>query len=119
MTRWLAVIAALTAICSISLVLWWGTSGQAGTPSFEVAVLILNIATPLASLLLTWHLWRGRFRRGAVLSASPLVLLLVGTGFALNGAVPSLRVLLWLDLYVLVAFGVVLLWLGPKVIRGA
>jgi hypothetical protein len=73
MTRWLAVIAALITVGAISLVLWWGTSGQAGTPSFEAAVLVLNIATPLASLLLTWHLWRDRFRRGAVLSASPLV----------------------------------------------
>ena len=119
MTRWLAVVAALTAVGAISLILWWGTSGQAGTPSFEAAVLVLNIATPLASLLLTWHLWRDRYRRGAILSASPLVILLMGTGFVLLGAVPSLQLLLWLDLYVLVAFGIVLVWLGPKVVRTA
>jgi hypothetical protein len=47
------------------------------------------------------------------------VLLLVGTGFALKGAAPSLNVLLWLDLYVLVAFGIVLVRLGPQVVSGA
>lgn len=116
MTRWLAVCAALITISAVSLVLHWGTSGRAGTPAFEVAVLILSITTPLASLLLTWHLWRDGQRAGALLSSSPLMLMVIVTALALVGEAPSLELLLWLDLYVVLVFIVVLGWLGRQIL---
>jgi hypothetical protein len=107
-TRWLAIGASLISIGAISLVLRWGTSGRVGTPSFEAMVHILTIATPLASVLLTWHLRRNGHHGGALLSSSPLVLMVIGTSSALVGRAFSLNALLWLDLYVLLAFIVVL-----------
>jgi hypothetical protein len=115
-TRWLGICATLITIGVISLVLHWGTSGAAGTPAFELAVLILSITTPLASLMLTWHLWRDGHRGGALLSGSPLVLMVVVTALALLGAAPSLTLLLWLDLYVLLVFIIVLGWLGRQIL---
>ena len=119
MIRWLAVGAALVSIAAIGLVLRWGTTGRAGTPPFELAVSILGIAAPLASILLTWALWRDRHRGGALLSSSPLGLMLIGMASALLGNPPSLRVLLWLDAYVLFAFVVVLLWFGRGMLRAS
>jgi hypothetical protein len=118
-TRWLAIAATLISIAVVSLVLRWGTSGRASTPSFEMAVLVLNITVPLASVLLTWHLWRDGRRGGAMLSSSPLVLMVIGTALTLAGSAPSLKVLLWLDLYVLLAFIVVLGGFGREVLRQA
>lgn len=103
-TRWLAVGAALSSIGVISLTLWWGTTGRSGTPPFEWAVSVLGIATPLASVLLGWHLWRQGHRGGALLSTTPLALMAVGTALGLGGVVLPLRMLLWLDLYVLLMF---------------
>jgi hypothetical protein len=117
MTRWIAVGAALVSIGAISLVLRWGTSGRAGTPSFESEVLVLGIATPLASVLLAWHLWRQGNRSGALLGGTPVVLMGVGTGLALGGIVLPLAALLWLDLYVLLAFAVVLTRFGRGLLR--
>jgi hypothetical protein len=117
MTRWLAVGAALVSIGAISLVLRWGTSGRAGTPAFESAVLVLGIATPLASLLLSWHLWRQGRRVGALLSGTPLVLMAAGSVFSLSGGTLPLPTLLWLDLYVLLAFVVVLSRFGGGLLR--
>jgi hypothetical protein len=117
MTRWIAVGAALISIGAISFVLRWGTSGRAGTPSFESAVFVLGIATPLASILLAWHLWRQGSRRGALLGGTPLMLMGVGTALALGGIALPLTVLLWLDLYVLLAFVVVLSRFGRGLIR--
>jgi hypothetical protein len=108
MTRWIAVGAAFVSVGAISLVLRWGTTGRAGTPPFESAVFVLGIATPLASILLTWHLWRQGRRAGALLSATPLVVMVLGMGVALTWAPLSLTTLLWLDLYVLLAFLAVL-----------
>jgi hypothetical protein len=80
-------------------------------------VLILSVTTPLASLLLTWHLWRDGYRDGALLSSSPLMVMVVVTALAVFGAAPPLKLLLWLDLYVLLAFIVVLGWLGRQILR--
>ncbi len=107
-TRWLAVGAALISIGAISLVLRWGTSGRAGTAPFESAVFVLTIATPIASTLLAWHLWRQGYRGGALLSSTPLALMGVGTAVAFVSAALPLRVLLWLDVYVLFTFAFVL-----------
>jgi hypothetical protein len=117
LTRWLGICATLITISAVSLVLHWGTRGRAGTPAFELAVLILSVTTPLASLLLTWHLWRDGYRGGALLSSSPLMVMVVVTALAVFGAAPPLKLLLWLDLYVLLAFIVVLGWLGRQILR--
>jgi hypothetical protein len=117
MTRWLAVSAALVSIGAISLVLRWGATGRAGTPPFESAVFVLTFATPLASLLLAWQLWRQRHRGGAVLSSTPLALMVGGFALALGGTPLPLRLLLWLDLYVLLVFVVVLSRFGRDILR--
>ena len=117
MTRWLAVGATLISIGAIVFVLPLGASGRAGTPPFEAAIVVLSIATPLASLLLAWHLWRQGHRGPALLSSTPLALMVGGTAFALGGIVLPLRVLLWLDLYVLLAFVVVLSRFGRDILR--
>lgn len=117
MTRWLAIGAALISIGAISVVLAWAVAGRAGTPPFEAAVAVLGIATPLASLLLTWHLWRRGHRGGAALSLTPLLLMIGGTAFALGGTVLPVRLLLWLDLYVLLLFVGVLGRFGRSILR--
>lgn len=119
MTCWIAVGSALVSIGAISLVLRWGMTGRAGTPPFESAVLVLGIATPLASVLLTWHLWRRGRRGGALVSATPATAMLLGTIVAVAWAPPSLTALLWLDLYVLLAFAVVLSRFGPGLLRSS
>jgi hypothetical protein len=117
MTRGLAIVAALVSIGVIGLVLLWGTTGRAGAPPFEAAVLVLNVATPLASLLLTWHLWRDGQRGAAILSSTPILLMAIVTVVALGGTVPPLNLLLWLDLYVLLVFVVVLNRVGRQLLR--
>jgi hypothetical protein len=116
MTRWLALGATLISIGAIGLVLPWGVSGRAGTPPFEAAVAVLSIATPVASLLLAWHLWRRGHRGAALVSGTPLMLMVGGTAFALGGRVLPLRVLLCLDLYVLLTFVVVLIRFGRDIL---
>ena len=116
-TRWLAVSATLISIGAISLVLLWGVTGRAGSPPFEAGVLVLSITTPIASLLLAWHLWRRGHRGGALLGVTPLALMVGGTVLALGGTVLPVRLLLWLDLYVLLVFVVVLSRFGRDVIR--
>lgn len=116
MTRRLTIGATLVSIGVIGLVLLWGTTSRAGTPPFEAAVLVLNVATPLASLLLTWHLWRDGHRGAAILSSTPLILMAVVTAVALGGTVPPLSLLLWLDLYVLLVFVGVLGRFGRQIL---
>lgn len=117
MTRWIAVGTALVSIGAISLVLRWGTTGRAGTPPFESAVLVLGVATPLASILLTWHLWRQGHRAGATLSAAPFMVMVLGMIVALTRAPLSLTTLLWLDLFVLAVFVAVLSRFGRGILR--
>lgn len=117
MTRWIAVGAALVSIGAIGLVLRWGMTGRAGAPPFESAVLVLGIATPLASILLTWNLWRRGRRGGAMLSLTPLVVMVLGTGIALTWAPLSLVMLLRLDLVVLLVFVAVLSRFGRDLLR--
>jgi hypothetical protein len=119
MTRWIAILSALVSIGAISYVLRLGTSGRAGTPSFESAVLVLGIATPLASILLAWHLWHQGHRGGAFLSGTPLICMGAGTALAMSGAVLPLTGLLWLDFYVLLVFVVVLSRFGSGLLRAA
>ncbi len=104
---------------NFSLVLRWGTSGRAGTPSFEIAVHTLSIATPIASALLTWHLARRGHRGGASFSAAPIVVMMIGLAFAFAGAPLSLEALLWLDVYVLLVFVVVLGQFGREMLRAS
>lgn len=115
MTRWLALGAALVSICAIGLVIPWGMSGRAGTPPFELAVHTLSIATPLASALLTWHLLRRGHRGGALFSATPIVVMMIGLALAFAGAPLSLVALLWLDVYILVVFVTVLGAFGREI----
>lgn len=117
MTRWIAVSAAVVAIGAIGLVLAWGVGGRAGTPPFETAVFVLGIATPLASLLMSWHLWRQRRRAGALLSGTPCLIMVAGAVLAFAGVPLSLVPLLWLDLYVLLVFAVVLWRYGGGLLR--
>lgn len=117
MTRWLTLVATLVSIGVIGLVLLWGTTGQAGSPPFEVAVLVLNVAVPLASLLLTWRFWCDGHRAAAILSSTPLLLMATVTAVALGGTVPPLSLLLWLDLYVLLVFILVLSRFGRHIPR--
>ena len=119
MTRWLAVGAASIAMVTISAVLFWGTTGRAGTPAFEAAVMVLGIATPSASMLLTWHCWHARHRSGAVLSSTPLLIMIAGFSFGLAGRPLSLPMLLWLDFLVLVVFAAVLGWCGRALLGAA
>ena len=117
MTRWLAVSATLISIGAIGFVLPLGASGRGGTPPFEAAVAVLGIATPLASFLLAWHLWRRGHRGPALLSSTPLLLMVGGAALALRGSVLPVWVLLWLDLYVLLVFVVVLGRFGRDILR--
>ena len=117
MTRWIAIGSALISIGAISLVLRWGTSGRAGTPPFELAVSVLGIATPLASVLLTRHLWRRGRRRGALLSATPSLVMVLGTAIGVTWVPLSLTTLLWLDLFVLLAFLTILLLYGRSLLK--
>jgi hypothetical protein len=118
-TRWLAVGAALVSIGVTGLVIRWGISGRAGTPPFELAVHALSIATPVASALLTWHLARAGRRGGALLSATPIVVMMVGLALAFGGAPLSLAALLWLDAYMLLVFVVVLAAFGREMLRAS
>ena len=118
MTRWLAVGASLTTIGAVSLVLGGGMTGRAGTSSFEIAVLVMNIATPLSSLLLTWHLRSDGRRAAALIGSSPLFLMALVGGLVLAGSAPSLKMLLWLDAYVLIAHVVLLGWVGRALLSG-
>lgn len=117
LTRAIAVGATLVAVGTIGLVLRWGTSGRAGTPPFEAAVLVLGVTTPLASTLLGWHLWRQGHRGGALASGTPLALMLLGIAAGRAGAPLSLAALLWLDLYVLLVFVAVLARYGRVLLR--
>lgn len=118
MTRRIAVGAALVSICAIVLVLRWGISGRAGTPSFELAVHTLSIATPLASVLLTWLLVRGGRRGIALFGATPIMVMMMAVAFTLAGAPFSLAALLWLDVYVLLVFVVILAAFGRDMVAG-
>ena len=119
MMRWLAVGAALVSIGVTGLVIYWGISSRAGTPPFELAVHMLSIATPLASALLTWHLaCRGR-RGGALFSATPIAVMVIGLALGFAGAPLLLVALLWLDVYMLFVFVVVLGAFGREMLRAS
>jgi hypothetical protein len=118
-TRWLAVGAALVSICAITPVLYWGMTGRAGTPPFELAVHVLSIATPVASALLTWHLARRGRRGGALFSATPIVVMMIALALRFAGPPLSLVALLWLDAYILLVFVTVLGAFGRELLQAS
>lgn len=119
MPRWPAIVAALVTIGAIGLVLFWGVTDRAGTPPFETVVLVLTIATPVASLLLAWELQKRGHRGAALLCLIPLALMLIGWASAIAGRPLSLNALLWLDLYVLLTFAFVLARHGRRMMSGS
>lgn len=116
MIRRLAIGVSFVAIGAIGVVLYCGTSGRVGTPLFESMVLVLTVATPLGSALLTWLLWRSGNTGAALFMSTPIVLMLIGWASALAGRTLSLHVLLWLDFYVLLTFIIVLGRFGRRIL---
>ncbi len=119
MARWIGVSAALLTICAIIVVLPLGVLGHAGSAPFEAAVVVLTLTTPVASVLLAYRLWRHGHSVGALVCATPLALMAAGTALGVAGRPPRLSTLLWLDLYVLLAFVVILAWYGRVLLRAS
>ncbi len=119
MARWIGVGAALLTICAIIVVLPLGLLGHAGSASFEAAVVVLTLTTPVASVLLAHRLWRQGHSVGALVCVTPLALMATGTALGVAGRPPRLSLLLWLDLYVLLVFAVVLAWYGRVLLRAS
>lgn len=109
--------AALLTICAVIFVLPLGLTGHAGSTLFEAAVGVLTISTPVASVLLAHRLWRQGHPTAAVLSVAPLALMAIGFAFGSAGRAPTLSLLLWLDLFVLLVFASILVRFGRVLLR--